>query len=466
MIMTLNPSPRAALGALALATLAAHAAPAAAAPLFSGDLGVAHRYVDGDAKLLFIGDSINEVPFYLAPEWLRSWSDSPDIVESGRVHSGAFLINSRFGVSGGPGAIPPPAWISETVQYQPGDTTRGGVAGSLPEGGLGVVFSGQTTPVFTGNFSLNNAFLEARITSPANTFNQLDGIDYEHPFRNGGRFDVELLTAATPNGLDAGLAVVDIFQGATLLGSAELGSQAGTGGLLKTTVSVDGGADVTSFNDLVLRFRLKDQVTPEAGSEVALHSVRVTNGLDGQQYATVSQSGKGVRWFTDEATWSDQTIADLLTGTDTDTALIFLGQNDYFSIEAAAWERDMRELIGRLDAADPDLEYILVASYDTEFSSEDVLGQYADALDRIATDRDDALFINLFEAAGTATFINESGFLRDGVHPSDSGSVYFVDTATELIELAAANRVIPEPGTAMLALAGLTVMASRRRRTA
>jgi lysophospholipase L1-like esterase len=170
-----------------------------------------------------------------------------------------------------------------------------------------------------------------------------------------------------------------------------------------------------------------------------------------------------VDYFLDPANTTNKNLADYLSATDSNTALVWLGQNDTGKYTAAQWKQKVLDLITRYKTARPDMDFVLVSSYDTDTNAGDgnQLGEYARVLHEIAQSDPDVLFLNLFKAAGGFNSLNGI-YLSDGVHPSAAGADYFAGKTQDLLALADSS--VPEPGVVVLCGAGSVLALGRRRR--
>ena len=461
-------------------------ATAAAAPLFSGDLQIAADLLAAQSQVLVVGDSINDI--YLTDQWLQQLNDNVltgvDQVspETGPNRLAANLLFDGLDfTSFGSGN----AAVQSAALYTPGNLgsfgrtprpTEGGQLGVLPGGGLGFIFNGNTVTSDGGSrFGLNtlvqidlaNINLPGEVGTAPTTNPRVE----ELLRSSGGNATLELYTTDAVNGLAAGDAVIEVYQGGTLLTSADLASQTNDGGLISQEIQLS-GIDLDAGGQLSAFIRLAEGAAPTAGSEFILNGVSLSTSDDGFQWANLAESGAGVRDFASEDFWSDAVIEDLIDYTDTDIVLVWLGENDIFDLDAEAWKSEYETLIERIDAAaGGDVDFVLVSSYDTIRESEEPflqanLAEYAEVLSEITEAREDTLFLNLYEDAGDFAALDAQGLLLpDGgnpTHPTELGSVFFVGRTLGLA--AQAQAAIPEPTTAAIAGLALLGLAGRRRR--
>ncbi len=131
--------------------------------------------------------------------------------------------------------------------------------------------------------------------------------------------------------------------------------------------------------------------------------------------------------------------------TDTNTMLIWIGQNDPAKYDGPGWKLQMENLTARYKTARPDMQFILVSSYDTGNSR---LADYSQDLYEISQDDSSVLFLNLYQQAGPFSSI-DGNYLSDHVHPNLAGDVYFPTQLEGLIETPARMSELPEPNAVM-----------------
>jgi hypothetical protein len=204
-------------------------------------------------------------------------------------------------------------------------------------------------------------------------------------------------------------------------------------------------------------FRIVPGATPPAGSNLPLLGMRIHTGEQGFQLANIAWGGKGIDYFLDPAHTTDKNLADYIAATDSNMALIWLGQNDSSRYQPAVWKQKVEQLVARYKAARPDMDFVLVSSYDTGAPN---LAGYAQALHEIAQSDPDVLFLNLYEAAGEFSFL-DANYLADHIHPNVSGLTYFAQKTQELLELAESQ--VPEPGAVVGGILALWGVGRRRR---
>ena len=141
-----------------------------------------------------------------------------------------------------------------------------------------------------------------------------------------------------------------------------------------------------------------------------------TTGKPGLVFHQAANGGWGVRNFLQR----DYTFDSQLKLIHPDLLMIWLGQNDQDLAAAGQFETKMGQLVDRLQADLPSSKILLVSSYDTGSSAMSV---------EAAADQDLASsrhlgFLNVYNLAGTADYLQSQGYLADGVHPTDAGGQY------------------------------------------
>ncbi|MEM7577823.1 MAG: SGNH/GDSL hydrolase family protein [Planctomycetota bacterium] len=413
-----------------------------AAPRVAGDPGVAQKFVEGNADLLILGDSINHI--YMPPAYkkLSGFDVGGQLLNVNQSELFTLGMDAFFY---GPDANP---LVDSATLYAAGSTTTDGISGVLPAGGWGVTFGSGVVPAATNAFE--NVVVEARYTSPINA-----SVAYADTQSGGafwlddapdGSFDITLLTVAGPNGLPEGIANVEVYQNATLLGSAPLPSQVAAQGQLQSfTFDVPGGIVTTTgtfeaTQPVSVRVRLNDGVTVNQGLNFTLAGMYASNGLeDSFGYASLALSGKRVDWFLDPNVLSTDSLATHYAAQDTNLTQIWLGENSWGQYDGQTWKSLMQDLIDKVRDADPDMDIVLVSQYDTRNNGaalKERLADYNQALFELATANERVVYLNLFEEAGDAATINAQ-YLLDSVHPNEAGTQYFGEVLQELYAAAA-----------------------------
>lgn len=419
---------------------------AAAAPRVAGDPSVAQRLVDGDAELLILGDSINHI--YLPPAYKKfaGFDVGGQLLNNNQselfaLGMDAFVYNSD--------PVNNPR-VESTPIYNAGDVTVDGITGVLPGGGWGTVLNSGVVPTASNPFQ--SVLVEARFTAPVNASNVYAETQSGGAFwlddAPDGSFDLTLFSVAGPNGLPAGTATVEVYQGSTLLASAPLPDQVRApqdAGWDTFTINVPGGIEAGpgTFGDstpISMRVRLNDGVTVNQGLNFTLAGMYASNGLDDTfGYSSLALSGKRVDWFLDDTVLSDDTLGVHIQSTGTDLTQIWLGENSWGNYDAPTWKALMQDLIDKVRGVDPDMDIALVSQYDTRNNGQPLkerLAEYNQALLELALENDEVVYLNLFEEAGDAATL-DALYLADSVHPNAAGVEYFGGVLQELYAAAA-----------------------------
>ena len=131
--------------------------------------------------------------------------------------------------------------------------------------------------------------------------------------------------------------------------------------------------------------------------------------------------------------------------TDTNMLYIWIGQNDTSFYTPAQYETQMKTLIADYKQINPNMKFVLVAPYDT---GSPTLAAFAQDFYDISQTDSSVLFLNMYEAAGSFSYLN-ANYLADSVHPNDAGGVYFANLSQTLLA-DAASMAVKLPGDANL----------------
>jgi lysophospholipase L1-like esterase len=102
-----------------------------------------------------------------------------------------------------------------------------------------------------------------------------------------------------------------------------------------------------------------------------------------------------------------------------DLVMIWLGINDS-EYTPEGFHDDMHQFISRVQAAAPNSEIVLVGSY---HSAGAYMGGLVAEMEQLASE-EGLGFINIYQAAGTYDFFQQSTYLSDGIHFSEAGAGY------------------------------------------
>ncbi len=418
---------------------------AAALPRFAGNFDIADQIVHRDARMVMLGDSIqNQMGHY----YLSTWQ--PDRV-SGQVVSGSFAQ------SFGSGDVAANVFISHSHPWLDRVYRRSPDAPAAPDGTTAISPGATLHPIFkagtagTVTNQLSNRVLDAHLAS-----NQA-AVYADGNWAQGKPVTFSALAYANPGAQASGLRF-------------NLWTGNGTSPAPLATVPVLGYAATPEYrsftatatptdwsNGFSATLQVDGGTTLTAGANLPIIATRFSTGDDGFQLDMISQGGKGVEHYLDPANATDAAVAAHLDFTDANVAYLWLGQNDSHS--KGDWKNRVESILDRYSAVEPGMRFVLVSSYDT--GNEKSLG-YAQALHELSLARTDALFLNMYGEFGALAQTN-GVYLADGVHPNNDGRQRIATQTWGLISDAAA---VPEPsglGLAVFSIAALTL--NRRRRS-
>ena len=443
--MTFSLRCRLVIAAVPTLILTALAGPAwAAAPSFYGNADIATRIKQGDANVVMLGDSIQNVT---QGEYLRRWPVQKFVGQFVGENVGQNTGAYTFRWFSHP-------WLgSHQARIADDPPALDGYTAIAPSATYHARFSAQ--PVAADDNILSNRVYAMQLApdQPANYF----GGNWSHI--DGKPMTVDLLVYANPQGLASGLKLE--VQGnsiTTPLASTPISTYSATPEIRKYSLNFNSEA-INSDKALSATIRMQAGTTPTQDSNLVVIGSRFHTGESGFQMTNIAWGGKGIDYYTNPANTSDQNLGKFFEYTDSDIALIWLGQN-HGNIDKQTYKSKMLSLVNRYKTARPGMQFALVSTYDTGGA---VLSDFADALHEIAQDDPSVLFLNLYGAAGSYAFLDQT-YLSDHVHPTPDGSRYMADTLWGLIDSAAASNV-PEPASlGVLGVAGIFLL--RRRRAA
>jgi MYXO-CTERM domain-containing protein len=440
-----------ALGALLLVCPAAWAQDDV--PLVSGNMEIAHKFLHGDAHVLLMGDSIQNGLIGAYPKhWkVDKWVGQvvgPNLGQSYAGNTGAWgiMLNN-----------PPQPFVDMNTSYLP-DVPPPGLAGYAPGAVHYVSFNGQQAG--QGGL-LANRFIEFGLASGQDQIYSSG----KWADRSDGQINVDVILYGNPQGIASG---AELALRTNSITTPDLTVPLNARSVQGQIVTYSGSFPAHSWDPgapLAGSFRLTPGATPEAGSNLPILGMRIYTGEKGFQLADIAWGGRGINYYLNPANTTDKNLKDYLYATDSNTAFIWLGQNDMGPDSPAVWKAKMQQLISRYKTARPDMDFVLVSTFDTDPDPSDgiLAAGYARVLHEIAQSDPDVLFLNLYRAAGDFSFLN-ANYLEDGVHPSLAGLDYFAGITQDLLALA--DSQVPEPTGAVAAGAVVAACVLRRRRRA
>lgn len=442
-----NPLLRSVLGIGVGLLLGGHAAQARDLPLVSGDLSIANTFLHGNAHVIIVGDSIqNVLVSYYPTAWkVDSWSGEvigPNLngaLDAGDTGAYQLTWNDPT-TSANYLAVPNQASGTDNITGEaPGQTQH-------------VVFNG--TAGAAGNLLTNRVYSVA--LNPAHDTLYSGGGWADIP---GAAMTADALLYANPNGASGLTFNIRGSSDTTALASTAVDLQSSTSKLVDVPLSYT-AQSFSGGNSVAAEFQVTPGQSPAANSNLVIAGVRISNGKPGFQMADINEGGQGVDYFLSNTNVTDANLSAFLTDTQTNIAYIWLGQNDVSEYDGAAWKVKMQDLINRYEADDPGIQFVLVSSYDT---GSPTLADYANDLYQLSQENSNVLFLNLYQAAGSFSML-DANYLEDHIHPNAAGNAYFSALSNTLLEDAAGAAAAPEPAT----LAGLTIgamiLGTRRKR--
>jgi phage gp36-like protein len=389
-------------------------------PYVSGDASIGNRWLNGSATVLWIGDSIG-VGF-----------------ESRLMH--VLRVNPPgLGVRGGGyGAIGAPSWAA---------TGSGalGATGLLTEKNYSpfpaqeAVFNGGAVPATGVPAAINSRLLSSAGESlllggrSGLTFGGVDWIA-------GSSLRMRCVlycNSSSSNGIVRNY----------LRGSGSSSVARGTGSFLNLHAAAPSYVtDDIPFTapaageDLYLEAQSFEGATPTNGTNFILCCALITTGQPGFTFIPASNGGWDVLKWTNPAIISDAALAGVLPPLGITDVVISLGQNNPSVQTAAQFQASLGQLVARLRAALPAASIVFLPTYDTNNAgSSPHQAGFTDAHYAAQQATPNSCFLNLYKAAGIWSQNNALGLFTDGVHPSDPGRVYFLQTIQGLLDMLIAD---------------------------
>ena len=397
-------------------------------PTVAGNFSIAQKFLHGDAHVVVLGDSEQNGLLGLYPStWqIDKWSGIVAGENLGATFNGdtgayTFGFNQPF------------------IASQSGelaDSTNPIVAGQTPDTTRVIKFTSQPASV-GGNLLANRVF---EVNLEPNQQNIYHGGSWDD--LSTGTLHADAIIEANPSGISSGLQyLIRAASPDTPIASTTVNAHASSSGLVQIPLSFQSQSGFRS-SGISASFRMSDGATPADGSNLVLAGVHFYNGQPGFQMANIAWGGKDIDYFIRAA---DQHTDQFFRMTDTNLAYIWIGQNNPAGYDGPQFKARMQLLISKYKAIRPDMQFVLVSTYDTGGPK---LADFAQAEYEISQSDPSVLFLNLYKAAGSFSFL-DSNYLSDHTHPNLSGDTYFANLTQSL--LASADAQAPKlPGDANL----------------
>src|SRR5437016_631263 len=155
----------------------------------------------------------------------------------------------------------------------------------------------------------------------------------------------------------------------------------------------------------------------------------------GITFIPASNGGWSVLTWLDTTKISDAALAGVLPLLGITDIVISIGNNNPAAQTAALFQASLQQLANRFRVALPNASIVFLPTYDTNNAgSAPHLAGFADAHYAAQQATDNSCFLNLYKAAGLWTHNNALGFYADGVHPTESGKMFFLQTLQTLLD--------------------------------
>ena len=384
-------------------------------PLISGSASIGNRWLNGSATVLWIGDSIGAAFENRVLQILR-------------------VVPAGLGIRGGNySSLGAPAWA----------TTGGGAIGSAgllternysPFASMEAVFNGGAVPVLGVP-----AAISSRLTSDSaepllqasRTGIVFGGLDWIF----GSTLKMRSILYRNANSSNG---IVRNY----IRGSGSVAVAKGTGAFLNLQSAAPGYlADEFPFaapsagEDLNVEAQSFDGATPTNGTNFVLCCTLISTGQPGFTFIPASNGGWDVLRWNDPAFISNAALAGVLPLLGITDVVLSIGNNNPANQTAVQFQVSLLALAARFRMALPTASIAFVPTYDTNNAgSAPHLAGFADAHYAAQRQTDNSCFLNLYKAAGVWSQNNALGLMTDGVHPSETGKVYFLQTLQGLLD--------------------------------
>ncbi len=387
-------------------------------PTTSGSPSIANRWLNGSATVLWIGDSIGQAFENRLFQALR-------VTPAGIGMRGSSFgsISSTTWHTGGPGGLGAAGLLTER-NYSPFPTRES-------------VFNGTAVPVAGFPIALAARFAsdttESLLLASRNTLT-FGGVDWL-----AGQPSLRLRAILYRNAASS-----SAIGRAEVRGSASTSTLKGAGPYL-TLASATPGYLADEFpviapavgEDCIVECQSFEGATPTASTNFILCCAILSTTKPGLTVIPANSGGWDVLRWLDNTIISDNALAGVLPLLNLTDIVISLGQNNPGAQTAAQFQVSLLQLVDRLRIAAPGASIIFLPTYDTNNPSTNNaphLAGFADAHYAAQQLTPNSAFLNLFSAAGTFAQNNALSFYADGVHPTEPGKLYFLQTLQSLLD--------------------------------
>ncbi len=384
-------------------------------PYVSGNASIANRWLNGSATVLWIGDSIS-VAFENRLLQVLRVSPAGLGIRGGNF----FSVGAPSWAATGGGALGAAGLLTER-NYSPFITSE-------------AVFNGGAVPVVGAPAALSSRLISDAgepLLLASRTGLAFGGADWITGTTLKAR-SIFYRNANSSNGM-----IRPYVRGS---GSASVAKGVGGFQNLQSATPAYLAADVSftapsAGEDVYLEAQSFEGATPTNGSNAVLCCALVSNGQPGFTFIPAGVGGWDVLKWIDPTVISSAALAGVLPLLGITDVVISIGQNNPANQTAAQFQASLLTLAGRFRAALPNASIVFLPTYDTNNAgSAPHLAGFADAHYASQTQTDNSCFLNLYKAAGLFTQNNPLSLFADGVHPSETGKVYFLQTIQGLLD--------------------------------
>jgi hypothetical protein len=384
-------------------------------PLLSGSSSIANRWLSGSATVLWLGDSIGAS---LENRLLQVLRVTPAGI--GFRGGNSSSIGAPAWAAAGGGGLGAAGLLAET-NYSPFPTRE-------------VVFNGAAVPVTGVPIGINSR-IASDTTEPlllgtrgGVTFSGLDWLAGTTPklrcilYRNNNSANGivrNYLRGSNSNSIELGAgAFLNLLSGAPAWLADDI------------PFTPPAGAE-----DLYVEAQSFEGATPVNNTNFVLCGGVISSGKGGFTFIPASNGGWSVQTWLDTTKISDAALAAVLPLLGVTDVVISIGQNNPGVQTALQFQASLQQLAGRFRTALPNCAITFLPTHDTNNAgSAPHLAGFADAHYAAQQLTSNSCFLNLYKAAGPFAQLNVLGLLADGVHPTEAGKVYILQTIQSLLD--------------------------------